>query len=53
MVGYHVPNQKKVMIQSLENLVTAGWTDGWTDGQTDESNFIGCCPTDIEHPKMC
>ena len=23
----------------------------WTDGQTDESDFIGRCPTNVEHPK--
>ena len=28
-----------------------GWTNGWTDRQTDGSDFIGCCPTNIEHPK--
>ena len=25
-------------------------TDGQTDRRTDESNFIGCCPTNTEHP---
>ena len=41
MVGYHpVQYQKKLMIQSWENLVT--------DGQTDESDFIGRCPTNVE-----
>ena len=29
---------------------TDGRTDGHTDGQTNESDFIGRCPTDIEHP---
>ena len=43
-VGYdHVQNQKKLMIQSSENLVT--------DRQTDESDFIGHCPTNVERPK--
>ena len=23
---------------------------GRLDGQTDESYFIGCCPTNVEHP---
>ena len=27
-----------------------GRTDGHTDGQADESDFIGRCPTDIDHP---
>ena len=26
-----------------------GQTDGRTEGQTDESNFIGCCPTNVKH----
>ena len=25
--------------------------DGQTDGQMDESDFIGCCPTNVERPK--
>ena len=76
MVSYHhVQYQKKLMIQSPENLVTDGqtdrwtdrltdrqmdqWTNRWTDGRTDgwmdggkmdESDFIGSCPTNIEHP---
>ena len=25
--------------------------DGRTDRQTDESDFIGCCPTNVERPK--
>ena len=36
------------MIQSWENLVTARRTDS---GQTDESDFIGCCPTNVERSK--
>ena len=57
MVSYHhVKYQKKLMIQSWENLVTDGRTtdgriDGRTDGQTDESDFTGRCPTDVERPK--
>ena len=35
MVSYHVQYQKKLMIQSWENLVTDGETDGETDRQTD------------------
>ena len=35
------------MIQSWENLVT----DRGMDGQTDESDFIGCCWTNIKRPK--
>ena len=27
-----------------------GRTDGQTDGQTDGSDFIGCCPTNVERP---
>ena len=34
MVSYHVRYQKKLMIQSWENLVTGGRTDGRTDEQT-------------------
>ena len=25
-------------------------TDGETDGETNESDFIGRCPTNVEHP---
>ena len=50
----HVQYQKKLMMQSWENLVADGQTerrtDGKTDGQTDESDFIGHCPTNIERP---
>ena len=28
-----------------------GRTEGQTDRQTDESDFIGCCPTNVEHSK--
>ena len=56
---HHVQYQKKLIIQSWENLLTDGQTDGWTDGQTDrqtdgqtdESDFIGRCLTNVEHPK--
>ena len=41
MVSYHhVQYQKKLTIQSWENLLT--------DGQTDKSDFIGRCPTKDE-----
>ena len=57
MVSYHhVQYQKKLMIQSWENLVMDGQTDRQTkkrtDGQTDESDFIGCCLTNVERPKI-
>ena len=26
--------------------------DGQRDGQREESDFIGCCPTNVEHPIM-
>ena len=42
MVNYHAKYQKKIMIQSWENLVT--------DGQTDEGDYIGRFPTDVERP---
>ena len=49
MVSYqHVKYQKKLIIQSWENLVTDGRTDQQkdrrTDRQTDESDFMGRCP---------
>ena len=49
MVSYqHVKYQKKLIIQSWENLVTDGRTDQQkdrrTDRQTDESDFMGPCP---------
>ena len=27
-----------------------GWMDRRTDGQMDKSDFIGHCPTNVEHP---
>ena len=49
LVSYHhVQYQKKLIIQSSENLVT----DGRTEGQTYESDLIGCCPTNVERPKI-
>ena len=27
-----------------------GLTDGRKDGQTDDTDFIGCCPTNVERP---
>ena len=46
MGNYHyVQYQKKLMIQSWENLVKDGQTDRRADGQMAESDFIGRCPT--------
>ena len=51
MLSYrHVQYQKKLMIQSCENLVTDRQTDGKADGQMEESDFIGQCPTNVEQP---
>ena len=41
---YHVQYQKKLMIQSSENLVM--------DGLTDESDFARRCLTNVERPKI-
>ena len=50
MVSYHhVQYQKKLMIQSCENLVTDRQTD--RQGQVDKSDFIGHYLTNVEHPK--
>ena len=50
MVSYHhVQYQKKLMIQSCENLVMDRQTE--RQGQVDKSDFIGCYPTNVEHPK--
>ena len=38
--------QKKTNDQILRKF-----SDRWTDIQTDKSDFIGCCPTNVEHPK--
>ena len=43
---YNVKYQKKLMIQSWENLVA----DRQTDRQTDQSDVIGCCPTNVMRP---
>ena len=48
MVTYHVQYQKKLMIQSWEDLVT----DGGTNGKTDESDFMGRCPTNVRGPTI-
>ena len=51
IASYHLAQyQKKLMIQSWENLVTDRRTDGRTDWQTDECDFTGRCPTNIERP---
>ena len=51
MVSYHhVKYQKKLKIQSQENFVMEKEMDGRTEKQKDESDFIGHCPTDFEHP---
>ena len=42
VIYHHVQYQKKIMIQSWENLVT--------DGRKNESDFIGRCPTSVERP---
>ena len=50
MVSYHhVQYQKKTNDPILRKL-SPGGTDGQTDRQTDKSYFIGCCPTNNEHP---
>ena len=50
MVSYHhVQYQKRLKIQSWQNLVTDRRTDRQTDGQTDTSDFIGGCLTDVEN----
>ena len=38
---------------SILRKLSDGRMDGWTDGQTDRQagDFIGCCPTNVEHPK--
>ena len=43
---YHVQHQKKTDDPILRKL-----GDERTDGQTDESDFIGCCLTNVERPK--
>ena len=40
---HHVQYQRKLMIQSWENLAA----DGRTDGEPDESDFVGPCPTNV------
>ena len=52
----NVQYQKKLIIQSWENLVTDGQThrrtDGQTDRQMDESDLKGRCPTNDERSKI-
>ena len=45
---YHAQYQKKLMIQSWENLVMDEWPDGRTDTQTEKSDFIGGCTTNAD-----
>ena len=52
---HHVKYQKKLIIQSWENLVTEErmdrQTERWTDEQTDKSDFIERSPTKVWNPK--
>ena len=48
MVSYHhLQYYKKTNDPILRKL-----SDRETEGQTDQSDFIGCCRTNVEHPKM-
>ena len=49
---YHVQYQKNLMLKSWENLVTDGRTGRRADRQTNENDFIGCCQTNAERPKL-
>ena len=65
---HNIRKTRENLIQSCENLVTDRWTDGpinrQTDRQTDQqtdrqttkktdkSDFIGCCLTNVERPKI-
>ena len=40
-----------IMSEKTNNPILRKPSDGLTDGQTDESDFIGCCPTNVECPK--
>ena len=40
------------ILRKLSDGRTDRRTDGRTEGQTDESDFIRCCPTDVERPEM-
>ena len=50
----HVQYQKKLMIQSSENLVTDRqmdqWMNQWIGRQRGQSDFKGHCQTTIERP---
>ena len=47
MVSYHhVQYQKKT-----NDPIFRKFSDRQTERQFDESDFIGCCPTYIDHPK--
>ena len=57
LISWIIYNIKKTNYPILRKL-SDKWTDrrteqrreGQTDGQTDKSDFIGCCPTNVEHP---
>ena len=48
---YHTQYQKKLMIQSWENLVMDKQIDRQADRQMDKSDFIGHYPINVEHLK--
>ena len=51
MASYrHVQYQKKLMIQSKENLVTDGQTDWRTDRQMDESDLLDRYASNVGRP---
>ena len=51
MISYHHVQYQKKTNDPILRKFSDGWTNGWKDRQTDESDFIGCCPTNVEHPK--
>ena len=51
MISYHHVQYQKKTNDPILRKFSEGWTNGWKDRQTDESDFIGCCPTNVEHPK--
>ena len=48
---HHVQYQKKLMIQSRENLVTDRPRDKGMDGWTDKNDLTGFCPNNVERLK--